>query len=335
MERNVEPEELSSDEAFAALLSKAPPRAAPPADDERIVRAAVRSEWQAVTGERLRRRRVASLALAASLLLAVVGVFNLTSEKPVDISGMQMAAVDKQFGAVSINSRDRLAGQLAAINGGDVVETAADAGLALAWHDGGSLRIDENTSVVFEAQNRIFLRHGRVYFDSVNSHLQAQGARARASNFEIRTVHGLVRHLGTQYMTSVAGDSLVIAVREGVVAVDGEVTARASAGQQFAISAGGELTIGETNGVDEWEWIEKSTPAINLDGRLIAEALEWVSRESGRSIRYASDNAEALARTERLRGDYNMSPSRALNLFLLTTDLSASIEGEEIIISEN
>ena len=55
------------------------------------------------------------------------------------------------------------------------------------------------------------------------------------------------------------------------MAVDGEVTARASAGQQFAISAGGELTIGETNGVDEWEWIEKSTPAINLDGRLIED----------------------------------------------------------------
>jgi len=51
-------------------------------------------------------------------------------------------------------------------------------------------------------------------------------------------------------MTQVGADQLVISVRDGGVAIDGNVTARASAGQQFAISASGSLSINDTNGVE-------------------------------------------------------------------------------------
>ena len=45
MDRNEEFEELRSEEAFAELLGKSPPRPAPPAEDEVMIRKAVYAEW--------------------------------------------------------------------------------------------------------------------------------------------------------------------------------------------------------------------------------------------------------------------------------------------------
>jgi ferric-dicitrate binding protein FerR (iron transport regulator) len=335
MERNREIEELRSDKAFAELLSKAPPRPVPPAADEAQIRQMVHAEWRKVAGGHVRRRRVISFALAASVLLAVFATLNLTRDPAGNIADMQLAAVEKQFGEISINSQPAHAGQLASIEGGDVVETGSASGLALGWHDGGSLRIDRNTVVVFEAANQVYLRNGRVYFDSLTGALWSRTAIDGAANLAIRTDHGVVRHLGTQFMTQAGEDELVVSVREGVVSIDGSVTARASAGQQFAISASGTLSIKDTNGVDDWEWVEKSTPAVNLNGRFVAEALEWVSRESGRTISYTSEDAERIARETQLRGNMQLPPSRALEVFIMTVDLNARIEGEVIVISED
>jgi ferric-dicitrate binding protein FerR (iron transport regulator) len=335
MDRNKEVNELRSEEAFAELLSKAPPRPLPPAGDEALIREAVHEEWQKVAGANVRRRHITSFALAASVLLAVFATLTLLRDPVGDTGIQQLAVIEKQFGAISVNSRSLIAGQAAAIEGGDLVETGSESGLALGWHQGGSLRIDQNSSVVFEAANQIYLKDGRVYFDSETNPLSSQPSKTDAVELSIRTDHGLVRHLGTQFMTQVGADQLVISVREGIVSIDGNVTARASAGQQFAISASGSLSINDTNGVEDWEWVEKSTPAVNLDGRFVAEALAWVSRESGRSIQYATAEAELLANTEKLRGDWNVEPSQAVRLFMMTVDLNASIEGEVIVVSED
>lgn len=335
MQRNRDIAGLRSERAFAELLGKATPRPRPPAADEAQVRAAVHAEWRKVAGSRLRRRRMTTFALAASVLLAVAVTFNLVRDPVGDFANLQVATIDKQFGDVVINSQHVSGRQMAAIEGNDIVATSSASGVALGWHDGGSLRIDENTVVVFEAANRIYLRQGRVYFDSLRGPLSSRPPIDGAADLEIRTDYGRLRHLGTQYMTRVGDDELVVSVREGVVSIDGNVTARASAGQQFAISASGELSIGETNGVDDWEWVEKSTPPVNLDGRFVSEALDWVSRESGRTIEYASQNTRRAAEKAELRGISALPPSRALEIFMMTTNLNARIEGEVIVISED
>ena len=335
MERNKEIKELRSDEAFAELLGKVPPRSAPPAADEALIREAVHAKWQLVSGRHVRRRHITSFALAASVLLAVFATMNLLRDPVSDIRNQKMATIEKQFGDISVDARIAGDVEMAVIEGGAVVETGSESGLALGWHDGGSLRIDENTMVVFEAVNQIYLEYGRVYFDSEQGPLSLRPAKRGAVEFAIRTDHGVVRHLGTQYMTRVGADALVISVREGVVSIDGHVTARASAGQQFAISGSGELSISETNGIDDWQWVEDATPAVNLNGRFVAEALEWVSRESGRSISYASEGAEMLANQAQLRGDMELPPTRALEIFMMTVDLNARIEGEVIVVSED
>jgi len=335
MDRNKEPKELRSDAAFAELLGTAPPRPAPPAADEALIRAAVHAEWQKVSARHVRRRHITSFALAASALLAVFATLNLLRDPVGDIGSQQMATIEKQFGDISVNSRIADAVPLAVIERGDVIETGSESGIALGWYDGGSLRLDENTVVLFEAANQIYVEHGRVYFDTEQGLLSSQPAHGDAAELSIRTDYGVVRHLGTQYMTQVGADELVISVREGVVLIDGTVKARASAGQKFAISSSGALSTNDTNGVDDWEWIEKSTPAVNLDGRFVAEALAWVSRESGRTISYGSEGAERLAKQTELRGYWQLPPTRALEIFMMTVDLNARIEGEVIIISED
>ena len=131
MERNREFEEPGSDEAFAALLGKAAPRPAPPAAHEAKIRSIVHEEWRKVAGGRVRRRRMTSFALAASVLLAVIATFNLVRDPARDLSTLQMAVVQKQFGDIAINSRKADAGQLVSISGGDVIETGSASGLGL------------------------------------------------------------------------------------------------------------------------------------------------------------------------------------------------------------
>lgn len=336
MDRNKEIDELRSDEAFAELLGKAPPRPAPPASDESMIREAVRAEWQQVAGGHVRRRNITTFALAASVLLAVFATLNSLREPVVDISDLQMAMIEKQFGEIRVNSLPADSAQIAAIAGDDLLETADDSGIALGWHNGGSLRLDENTIVVFEAGNQIYLQQGRIYFDSEEGPLSSRPASTNAVELLIRTDHGVMRHLGTQYMTSVDADELVVSVRDGIVSIVGAVTATAPAGKQYAITGAGELSIEDTNGVDDWKWVEKSTPAVNLEGRFVSEALDWASRESGHRIRYMSDEARELAHTETLQGDWNhVEPSRAVELFMMTVDLNASFEDGEIVISED
>ena len=334
MDRNKQRETLSSDEAFAELLGRASPRPAPPEADEALIRAAVQAEWQKVSGGHARRRHVRLFAIAASVLLAVFATLNLLRDPADDFGSQQMATIEKRFGDINVNHQVVNAVQMAAIKGGDFIETGPESGLALGWHNGGSLRLDESTVVAFDAENQIYLQQGRVYFDSEAGPFSARPASGDAVEFAIRTDYGVVRHLGTQYMTELGVNELVVSVREGMVSIDGK--ARATRGQQFAISGAGVVSISDTNGVDDWEWVEKSTPAVSLNGRLVHEALEWVSRESGRTIQYASAAAESLARTTELRGGfYDMEPSRALEIFMKTVDLNARNEGEVIVISED
>ena len=333
MDRNKQLEAPGSDEAIAELLGTASPRAPPPAADEALIREAVHAEWQIVSGGHVRRRNFTYFAIAASVLLAVFATLNLLRDPVGDFGSRQMATIEKQFGEINVNDQLVNAVQMAAIKGGDVVETESESGLALGWHDGGSLRLDEQTVVAFEANNQIYQQRGRVYFDSEAGPLSARPASSDAVELAIRTEYGVVRHLGTQYMTEVGVDQLVVSVREGMVSINGK--ARATKGRRFVISGSGVLSIGDTNGVDDWEWIEKSTPAVNLDGRLVHEGLEWVSRESGRTIKYASAEAESLARTKELRGDFDMEPSRALEIFMMMVDLNARQEGEVIVVSED
>jgi ferric-dicitrate binding protein FerR (iron transport regulator) len=337
MDSNKQANELHSDRAFAELLSKAPPRPAPPDVVEAEIRRVIHAEWQVVANKNNRRRQLLSFALAASVLLAVFATLNMLRDPLQDFAELKLATIERQFGDVTIFTQgESVSLEFASIEGSDVVETGADSGLALDWHDGGSVRLDENTRVVFEADNQIYLQQGRVYFDSID--ILSPQAHA-AADFLIRTDSGVVRHLGTQYMAAVTPGGVIVSVREGRVSVAGEQgNMRAQAGEQLAITGSGAFAVSEISSFgDQWHWVERTTPAIDLDGRPVSLALNWVSRESGLQVVFANESAELLATSTELhglQGRIDLQPSRALEIFMLTVDLDARIEDGKIVVSE-
>lgn len=324
---------MRGDHAVEELLRRASPRPTPPAEDERIVREAVHAEWQAVTGRIRTRQRVTYLAAAAAVLLGLVVALNAlqVSHTP----AVQVATINKSHGSIYLLGEQaelKEMTDLASIVAGQVIQTGNGAGIGLDWGNGGSLRVDENTRVEFTSGDSVYLRSGRIYFDSLPSQMIAGNT---ASDFEISTDHGLVRHLGTQYMTFTDADKLSVSVREGEVLVDGVYVEEATAheGEQLTVSGGARPTVVNINGYGEaWDWIEATAPAIDIDGQTVDDFLTWIGRETGLRVSYESPAAEHVARSGVLRGEVDMKPREELAFRMAGEDLDYRIADGTIYV---
>ncbi len=328
---------LATDDALEALLRNAPPRPMPADEDTAAVRDAVAAEWRAVTGRRRKRRRLISLAAAATVLLAVgvtVSLLRVPSALPV-----QVATIDKTIGSIYLlgeQSQLQEMRDLAELTAGQVIVTGHDSGAGITWINGGSLRVDEDTRVEFVSPEEILLRSGRVYFDSQPSSLQAGNTQSSVTGFAIRTEHGVVRHVGTQYMTGVDGGAMIISVREGQVEVEGAYhDTRAKAGERLTLAGSNRPTITNISSHgDDWRWVEQMAPAVSVDERSAYEFINWVARESGLEVRFMTDAVEQRAHITMMAGSVDREPQVALRILLQTTTLDSNIENGWIVISE-
>lgn len=324
-------------EALEDLLRHASPRPVPSEEDEAAVRAAVRREWRELTGQRRRRSRVVQYAIAATVLAAAFAAVS-TFRGP-SVSAVQVATIQRNIGPVYLLGDEaelREADDLANIMSGQVIITGPDAGLSIAWGSGGSFRIDENSRVEFMDSQSVYLESGRVYFDSRREPMIAGTDSGEAPGVMLRTEFGDVEHLGTQYMTEVSGDMLIVSVREGQVSIDGTYHDHvASPGQQVTLSGSAQPSVLSINPYGEaWNWVNRTTPAADVDGKSLQEFLVWVSREMGLGLEFEGQ-AEAIARTAILKGRIDTSPAEALRLRLATAALDWRIEEGVIYISEN
>ena len=329
---------MRKDDAVEAILEQAAPRPAPPTEDEQVVRDAVYAEWQAVTGRHIRRRRITNFAIAATVLLAVTVVFYQFRIN--DVAPLQVATIEKSHGSIYLlgeQSELRELPDLAAIMTGQTIVTGSDAGIGLSWSHGGSLRIDANTRIEFVSDDEVYLRSGRIYFDSTTIQQVAAitGSGIASPGLAIETEHGRVTHLGTQYMTYVDDTDLTVSVREGQVAIAGVYRDEiAPEGKQLTISGSGSPTVLDITGYGkDWEWIEPMAPVPSFDGRPVHEFLNWVSRETGLRLEYEGDDAERLAADAFFNGTVETRPTLALEFWMQTIDLDYRIEGGVIYVS--
>jgi ferric-dicitrate binding protein FerR (iron transport regulator) len=320
-------------DAVEALLEKAAPRQAPPSEDERNVRDAVFAEWRAVTGKVKVRRRLTQFAIAASVLVAVVVSFNTLQD--LNVKPVQVATIDKDRGSIYLVGEQSLmqeASDLASVFAGQVIETGDDGALSLEWAKGGALRIDNNTRIEFESPDSVTLKFGQVYFDSGSETVAA----ITGSGLQIQTEHGVVQHLGTQYMTTIDGQELVVRVREGRVSVDGNYVdqAVAVAGQQMTISGGATPSVLDIDRFGEiWAWVEELAPTVSMDGRSTLDFLMRISRETGLALEFESPEAEAAARAGELYGTIDADPRSELDIRMAGEDLGYRIDGGAIYVS--
>ena len=332
-------EQLSkSDEAIETILRNAPPRPTPSATEIAHVRNTVRAEWLALCGKRRMRRRVVSLAAAASIIGAVAAgllMLRVPSALPERVATIERSA-GQTYLLDAQSELHQTPGQAEFFTGQTLV-TGNSAAVALDWLGGGSLRIDKDSRVEFVSPGEILLHDGRVYFDSQPSALRARVAPLAAAEFVVRTGEGVVRHVGTQYMAGVSASGVTVSVREGQVqVVSDRVNATASAGQQVRLRGNSRPSYTNISAYGElWHWAEEITPEIIVDQRSAHEFIAWAARESGLSVEFASTGAEELAHdTVMSGGSGGLEPRAALQVLLQTTTLKAIVEDGSILITE-
>lgn len=275
-------------------------------------------------------------AVAATVLLGMFAVFNVFRAPPVEI--VRVASIQKSIGPVYLLGEQaelRPTDDLSNVLAGQTIVTGNGAGLALALDNGGSVRVDANTRIKFTDSDSVFLESGRVYFDSMPSSLVAGIGADDAPEFVVQTEHGSVQHVGTQFMTKVAANMLVVSVREGSVSIDGEFHDHtATLGQQVTYAGRQRpsvLSI-ERSG-DAWSWVNRITPAADVDGKTLHEFLVWVCREMGLELQFEGQ-AETVAQDAEMMGSIDMEPAEELRIRLAAAALDWSIEQGVIHITD-
>lgn len=319
------------DEQIGELLRSAGRRATIPDDDLAAIRQATDTAWQTMASrERARRfRRRGAYALAASLLLAALGAWWwMAQETPV--APREIATVELALGRIeAFRAGDPL-------SSGDTVQTAGGNGdpagrLALRMAGGQSVRLDEGTRLRLVSRSLLELERGGVYVDS-------GPAVPDDASLEIVTPLGRVREIGTQYEVRLANESgrLRVRVREGSVSVRRD-------GETHAAERGEELTLGRDGPVErstlapdsaEWMWVLGAAPSLEIEGRSLDSFLTWVSRETGRQVRYADAQLEQSARTIRLHGTIEgLRPDESIGVILEGSGLSHRTENGTILVT--
>jgi ferric-dicitrate binding protein FerR (iron transport regulator) len=319
-----------SADAVEALLERAAPRPMPPGEVEQDIRAAVRAEWMAIRSRR-RRRTTVGFAMAATVMLTLA--ISFTGLRQNGVVPLEVATIDRSVGTLYLQSDDSAQMEItdtSSIVAGQVMTTGVDSAAGLAWLGGGSLRIDSDTRVEFTADDELFLHSGRIYFDSADSD--------PGSALAIRSPHGVVSHVGTQFMTESNAASLIVSVREGEVSIEGTYHDQAAyEGQRVQMIGSAQPSVTNTTGAgSDWQWIETVSPNISVDGLSVYDFLHWVGRETGHAVKFESVSAEILAKNTQLRGTVVASPRAELRLRMMTVDLDAQFDtvGPAIIVTD-
>jgi ferric-dicitrate binding protein FerR (iron transport regulator) len=314
---------------LAALFGRVGARERPRPATEAAALAALHAEWVSRTGARRRQRRTTFAAAAAASLAAVAFAY-------VWLQSPLLATIEHVEGS-DITWRDDRSqaqplGTLRTLAEGQRLTTGPGSRLALRWHDGGSLRLDERSRLEFVSASTVRLMAGNLYFDSTAGGGADGGS---APELAVQTPAGEVVHIGTQFMVRVASDEVVLSVREGQVKVTGDgFDLVIDANKELDLRADGTSDVTAIDGHGErWSWAADVAPQLELEGRTTFDVTAWAARETGRRVVYESPVAETKARGDVLRGIDRRSPKGVLTLLPHLTGLVYETRGEVIAVS--
>ncbi|MEO7387615.1 MAG: FecR family protein, partial [Gammaproteobacteria bacterium] len=256
---------------------------------------------------------------AAAVVLAGVGIGMLAwrSGPPLPV-----ALSDQFVGDAVFRSRERdpwasLVRDRKLLAGSEV-RTGRGGRVGLVLVQGASLRLDELTEVRLASPNRVEVLAGTVYVDS----------RAGGEIIRVVTPLAVVRDVGTQFEVRYREPEQRVRVREGSVIMRlGTEEYRGVAGEQLLVSSGSAVERSVVAANDpSWEWVQLVVRTPDIENRPLSELLEWVTRETGRTIVYESARVKELSRNTILHGSIrNLAPLPAVQTVLATTDLDLAI----------
>ena len=307
------------DDGVEQLLRQVGARDEPAAELARQVERAVHAEWRAMLDERKRRRRTFIYGLAASIAVAVVvATATLRWVAPDVAVAATIALIDGKMHLATRDGAEREHRVGDAVFTRETLRTDANSRTALDMEKGLSVRIDRNSLVKFTSRDRLVLSAGAVYID-------ADSRSQPHQKLVVETRAGDVRHLGTQYQVRQSAEAVEVSVREGRVEVasDRGADALASEGEKLRIRADGAIERTTLTANDPlWDWAAQAAPGFDIENQSLAAFLEWVARETGRTIVYATTQARRSADEITLRGSITgLDPNAALSAVLSTTEL--------------
>lgn len=311
------PDFEAENDPIPSLLRSAGRRPAPPRETTEAVYLGALLAWR-----RAVRRRRWRFTLAAAAAVACVGIGAAWLAVTMRGPAAPVAAVASAIGCAGV---DVGSGLMASTP----LDIGADCSLTLETPEHRVLRLAGPARAQFADGSTLELAQGRLYFDSGDV-----AAAARA--FAIETPYGRVTHAGTQFAVEASAADLVVMVRSGAAHVTTPaLSSVVDRGEAVRISADGrelERWPVATSGA-LWTWADALAPALELEGRSLAEVLAEIARESGRLVDYESEDVRALCRTTRLHGPALALPAdRLLDAVLASTELDARIEGDRLLI---
>ena len=219
-----------ADDAVEALLRRAGRRPPPPDAVAAAVYAQTRRAWEAQVHRRAVVRH--SYAWAASVLLLLLASWGAWTQYPHEIMAMAPAGQDLLITHTKWHPlAARRGGEIYA---GDAMQSGA-AGALLRCPDGSELRLARNSRVSFPSATELRLWQGRLFVQT------SSGAHPRS--LLVATDLGSVEHLGTQFLVDREANALMVAVRDGRVALHyaQHAATELQGGQAVHLDAGGEL----------------------------------------------------------------------------------------------
>lgn len=318
-------DEMAADNDIRLLLELAGPRVNPPVDVEARVRDATMDAWEAMAKPSRLQHPIFRVALAASILVALIAGFlgsNLSG-----VNDSYVAEIVFASGGYSVRNAD--SAESPKINGGSIVQTSSEGRLLLAMAQCATVRVDQKTSLTLHASSEIWLHSGRIYVDSGDDDCAVQ----------VMTSYATITDVGTQFEVTAQGEHLRVAIREGQIELKlGEKRHQAKAtpgkGEVLQIEGLEVISRATLSTLDEqWQWTQLSRPKFNLDldGVTVYDYLKWAARESGRTLKFASPSVRQQAATHKASG---LVDPQEVDQFLSTDKNFQRLEGlpHELII---
>lgn len=320
------------DDSLALLIRQAGRRPEPPAEAYQEILQATHDTWRGKVRARRRSRMAWSIAATLLLTAGVVGVVRWTAG-PI-VPPATVASVDHDFGLVMIRgaadpSWRVLGDQSTPIVEGTRIRTGDDSGLALRLAGGESLRLAQQSEVALGSARLLALDRGSLYLDS--------GAAGR-SDVRIHTPLGDISHIGTQFEATYTVNEMRLRVREGEVRLrHGDEIVRAAAGTEVVVDHRGSVTETEILPYGaHWDWVQTLATLPDTDEQPLSAFLDWIARETGRTVHFASTDLRLRAHTTILHGEARrLIPMEALSVMLQTTDFQYTVTGESEILIED
>lgn len=303
---------MNDDEkSIRELLQAAGPRPAIAAEDADAIKRAAREAWRARYGRSPWKSRWL-IPLAALFILGFAVAWWIASREDDRRPPLVVAHVERVSGIASLAARQPLVA-------GTVLETA-EGNVALRMPGLQSLRLDVHTQIRLISPKLVQLERGAVYLDS--------GHRGSVT---VRTFAGDIQPNGTQFEVRVDGARLRVRVREGRVAIGPRL--HAGAGDEILIERGA-ITRDRIRADDPaWEWASALVPMPEIEGRSVGTFLDWIAREKGWRLRFASTEAESRAHTTMMHGSVReLTPLDALSTVMLSAGMEYRLVSGELIV---